>query len=547
MERAGEQFATTSDTEVLLRLLRMDGPATLDRLRGMFAFAAWNDDTGELIIARDRIGKKPFYYAIRDDILYFSSALSSLRTAIGDSSTAIDATALDHYLTLGYVPAPHTIWRGISKLEAGHLATITDGQLTERRYWSIAEEPTPFAGSYMDALDTLEDMLTEAVDIRLRSDVPLGIFLSGGIDSSLVASFAAAAVAKSGGKLRTFSIGFGEARYNESRFAAEVADALGTEHHLLPVDSNLLDLLPAMAHHFGEPFADASAMPMWKLAELARPHVTVALGGDGGDEGFAGYEWYRTAGKLDRIAGRLPAPAARAGADLVALAVGATGGRVAAPKLGRIERALRPLAVATPAIRYAMLRRQLDDAIKSSLYVGDLAPHVGTADRADALTASYYDAANGSALRRMRHADIATYLADNLMPKVDVTSMAHGLEVRAPLLDHEIVRFGLSLPDAYLYDHRGGKRPLRDLLARRLPTIDFDRPKQGFTPPVTEWLRKDLKPKLDALRKSDRIGGLGLLRMGAIGTLIDDHVSGRRDHGQRLFSLLILDQWLAGG
>ena len=270
--RSGTPLHTTSDTEVLLRLLSRDGTRAIDALRGMFAFAHWDDRTGALLVARDRLGKKPLYWVVEDGCLYFASSLKALRTST-NRTWSIDPRALDLYLALGYVPAPHTIYAGVQKLEAGCWATLDGDRLVSRRYWDLAPAPDPFTGTFSEAVDRLEEILTEAVDIRLRSDVPLGIFLSGGIDSSLVTAIAAR---RSSTPVETFSIGFDDAGFDESGYAGRVAHHLGTRHHLFRVRLELLDLLPQVAWHFGEPYADSSALPTWVLAQRTREHVTVA-------------------------------------------------------------------------------------------------------------------------------------------------------------------------------------------------------------------------------------------------------------------------------
>jgi asparagine synthase (glutamine-hydrolysing) len=536
--REGERFSTSSDTEVLLRLVTREGEGCVEALRGMFAFVAWNDEKGMLIAARDRIGKKPLFFAVESGCLYFASSLGALHAGIGGTRT-IDAEALDQYLTLGYIPAPRTIYQGIRKLPAATLMVSDGGSVALRRYWDIAQEPKPFEGSYEEAIDRLGTLLETAVKIRLRSDVPLGILLSGGIDSSLVTALA---VRQSPNPVDTFSIGFGERSYDESDQAAEVARHLGARHHVLRLESDLIDLIPKAASHFGEPYADSSALPSWALAGLARRHVTVALGGDGGDEGFAGYEWYATAARLEGLAERFPRGMVRAAAS-AATAAGLLGN---SRGLGRLARGLGFLAAEDFGARFAALRCCLGAGEAAFLYRRHLTSRGGLGRKhAEGLIRSAFGRAWGTPLRRMRYADMETYLADDLMPKVDVASMAHGLEVRAPLLDHEVVRFGLSLPDEYLVDARGGKRILRDLLLRHLPRELVERPKRGFSVPLAPWFRNALRPRIEALAGSERLRGLGPFDPTGIRRLVDEHLTGARDHSQRLYALLVLDQWLA--
>ncbi len=528
--RASAGFRTTSDTEVLAAALRRDGLDSVARLKGMFAFAAWDDDARQLLLARDRLGKKPLFYYSDGRFFYFCSSLSALRRAL-PSRPEIDPDAVEAYLSLGYVPAPLTIYKGVRKLRAAESLSVAGGAMRPFAYWSLADEPEPFEGDFDAAVDRLQTLLEEAVTLRLRSDVPLGVHLSGGVDSSLVATVAARL---STVPLESFSIAFAEAGFDESSHAAAVAQRLGTRHRRFEAKADLLDLLPQLALHFGEPFADSSALPMWLLARHTRETVTVALGGDGGDEGFAGYRWYDTGQKLQQAARFVPPAAAVIGADLLQ-APALRRSRA----LGRAGRALAMLSAGSDAERFQR-QRALFSPEEMAVIRG---PRLDGARRQTSVAAGYA-AASGSPLRLMRHADIVTYLADGLMPKTDVTSMAHGLEVRSPLLDQEVIRFGLSLPDEFLRDAQGGKRLLRALLGRYLPGLSFVRPKQGFSAPMGAWLGSDYEQRLGALAVSRTLADTGLIDAGGVAALTDEHRAGRRDHGDRLFALLMLEEWL---
>jgi asparagine synthase (glutamine-hydrolysing) len=535
----GVAFRTQSDTEVLLHLVARSGAEAVEPLRGMFAFAAWDERAGRLTLARDRVGKKPLYYVVEGGCLYFASSLKALRETVG-RGWPLDVGALDAYLTLGYVPAPMTIYDGVSKLEAGTVLTADAAGVRTRRYWSLASEDEPFAGTFEEAVDRTDEILQEAVALRLRSDVPLGVFLSGGIDSSLVAAVAAR---RSTTAVSTFSIGMDVAAFDESSYAAEVARQLGTEHHLFRARPDLLATLPEMVWHFGEPFADSSALPTWLLAQHTRKHVTVALGGDGGDEAFAGYNWYRTAARLRRVTRAVPAPAfAVASRTLDATLRTRMSGSARA---GQLRRALAMLGVEPGARRFAALRSFIGPAEAATLYAGPLpAARREAAEGAAGLLVERYRECEGRDLRRMRYVDITTYLADGLLPKVDVATMAHGLEARAPLLDQELVRFGLTLPDEYLVGAAGGKLVLRALLARYLPPALFERPKQGFSIPLKSWFAGEVYGAVAALATSERLVGTGWFRSEGIDQLVREHAGGLRDHSQRLFGLLVLDEWL---
>lgn len=532
----GEAFRTQSDTEVLLRLLQRQGERCLDQLRGMFAFVYWNDRTGRAIMARDRLGKKPLYYTRRDGILSFASSLSALREVL-PGGWNVDPAVIDAYMSLGYVPAPGTVYNDVFKLEAGTFAVFEGSTMLVERFWDLAAFE-PFEGSFTQALDQLDGLVTDAVRLRLRSDVPLGVFLSGGIDSSLVTAVAQRVATQS---VQTFSIAFDHEEFDESQHAAAVARHIGTDHHRFSVHADVIELLPQLARHYGEPFADSSSIPTWILSQHTRRHVTVALGGDGGDEGFSGYNWYQTAARLSRLAARVPAAVA---STLSGAATG-FGNGLRHEGLARAGRAFDMIGIRPDSRRFAALRSFVNEREARLLYGRPLldarqSGHDHVLDRLSSL----YETAEGSALRRMRVVDLSTYLADCLLPKVDVASMAHGLEARAPLLDQEVVRFGLSLPDEYLQSERGGKHILRCLLDRYVPPTFFDRPKQGFSLPLAPWFRVELRPRLEALCTEGALLDNGWFRREGLRTILHEHDRGARDHSQRFFSLLMLETWL---
>ncbi len=527
----GVRFHTASDTEVLLRMYERYGGEAVRYLRGMFAFAVWDGRRGELVLARDRVGKKPLFYALDDDCCYFASTLGALRET-DPRARRVNLGALDAFLTLGYVPAPQSIWDGISKLPAGTMLRVSSSGARSLRYWALDEALRPFAGRFAEAVDQLEVLLTTAVTLRLRSDVPLGLFLSGGIDSSLVTAIAAR---HCGEQALTFSIGFTEAAFDESEHAERIARHLGTRHRTLRGRPEMLDLLPALVRHFAEPFGDSAALAVWQLAEETRKHVTVVLTGDGGDEGFGGYDWYRTALRLKRLRSATPLWALQLGAAV----------RSQRPWVKRVTRALRTLALDEPE-RFAALRMYVRDDEAETLYAGDLLQARRDSGHAvrDSLAQSYRGG-NGTALRRMRLVDTSTYLADCLMPKVDVATMAHGLEARAPLLDQEVLAFALGLPDQWLLDGKGGKPLLKALLGRLLPPALFDRPKHGFSVPLEVWFaRGPTSAWADQLPDSEPLCDRGWLNSAGIRTLTREHRDGRRNHSQLLYNLVVLREWL---
>jgi len=527
----GVRFHTASDTEVLLRLYERYGSEAVHYLRGMFAFAVWDGTRDELVLARDRVGKKPLYYTLDDDGCYFASTLGALRDT-DPQARRVSLAAVDAFLTLGYVPAPQSIWDGINKLPAGTMLRVSSSGSRSVRYWALEQALKPFAGRFDEAVDQLEDLLTTAVTMRLRSDVPLGLFLSGGIDSSLVTAIAAR---HCGGDVSTFSIGFPEAAFDESGYAERIAQHLGTRHRTFIGRPEMLDVLPVLVRHFGEPFGDDAALAVWMLARETRQHVTVVLTGDGGDEGFAGYDSYRTARRLKRLRRVAPTMALRLGAAV----------HSERPWVKRIRRGLRTLALDEPE-RFAALRTFVGPDEAGTLYAGDLLRERRDSGNAVATwLAQLYRSGNGTALRRMRLVDLSTSNADWLMPKVDVATMAHGLEARSPLLDQEVLEFALGLPDQWLLDGNSGKPLLKALLRRFVPAELFQRPKQGFSVPLRVWFaRGPTGAWADRLAESESLRDCGWLNPVGIRAMVREHRDGARDHSQRLYNLVVLREWL---
>jgi len=527
----GVRFHTASDTEVLLRLYERCGSEAVHYLRGMFAFAVWDGTRDELVLARDRVGKKPLFYALDDESCYFASTLGALRDT-DPQARRVSLAALDAFLTLGYVPAPQSIWDGINKVPAGTMLRVSSSGSRSLRYWALEQVVKPFAGRFAEAVDRLEDLLTTSVTLRLRSDVPLGLFLSGGIDSSLVTAIAARHCR---GDVSTFSLGFAEAAFDESGYAERIAQHLGTQHRTFTGRPEMLDVLPVLVRHFGEPFGDDAALAVWMLARETRQHVTVVLTGDGGDEGFGGYDSYRTARRLKRLRSVTPMLALRLGAAV----------RSERPWAKRIKRALRILALDEPE-RFAALRMFVGPDEVQTLYAGDLLRERRDSGNAVAAwLAQWYRSGNGTALRRMRLVDLSTSNADWLMPKVDVATMAHGLEARSPLLDQEVLEFALGLPDQWLLDGNGGKPLLKALLRRFVPAELFQRPKQGFSVPLRVWFaRGPTGAWADRLAESESLRDCGWLNPAGIRQMAREHRAGSRDHSQRLFNLVVLSEWL---
>jgi asparagine synthase (glutamine-hydrolysing) len=532
LEERGHRFATRSDTEVIVHLWEELGAGCVERLAGMFALAVADFRRRKLLLARDRVGKKPLYLADDGRRLGFASELKSLLAA-GLIRPEIDPEALDLYLAYGYVPAPWTIFRGATKLPAGHFALVDERGARVERYWDVPTEEAQDAGPAADErlASELERLLATAVRDRLESDVPLGAFLSGGLDSGTIVSLMSET---SSGPVRTHTVGFADRASDEREDAAAVARALGTDHLETEVRPDLADVLPRIAWHLDEPFADPSAVPTWYVSRETRRRVTVALSGDGGDELFAGYgEKYGMHLMEERLRSFLPAPLRRG----LFPALGRSW-----PRSPRLPRALRlgglfrNLSVEAPR-SYDFDRRLIPPHLEERLLGGRrrfdpfvaIEPHLARAPK--------------EPLARALYLDLKTWLADDGLVKVDRMSMAHSLEVRCPLLDHRIIEFAARLPARLKLAGGTSKVLLRRVAARRLPAGILARPKRGFAPPVSRWLREDLRDLSRDLLLAPDAFGRGLFDRREIERLLDDHAARRLEAGWALWTLLMLEVW----
>lgn len=542
-QMAGLARRGTSDTEVILESVARRGiERTLADLNGMFAIALWDRTSRTLHLIRDRLGIKPLFYAQTQDGFCFASELKSFAAA--GCKYDVEPASIASFLRFGYVPAPHSIYRGVAKLRPGEWVSYqTDGQVQRRIYWSLEDTAArgmnrPFAGSDADAEEKLHALLANAVSINMISDVPLGAFLSGGIDSSTVAALM---VAARRGPVRTFSIGFPDFGYDESVHAKAVAKHLGTVHEELFVTAEeALATVPQLADMYDEPFADSSQIPTHAISKMTRARVTVALSGDGGDELFAGYNRYALAGgHLARLA-RLPMPLRR-----VTAAVFQAVPRGAAELAARM--APSSLRFANPADKLKKLADilRLDgDAIYLRL--------ISQCDDPAALTHGLREHAidmqwpgeksQDSLLERMQLFDTATYLPDDILQKVDRASMAVSLEVRPPLLDHRVVEFAWSLPRHMRLRKGETKWLLRRVLNRYMPRQLIERPKMGFGVPLASWLRGPLRDWAEDLLDPQRLGG-GFLDTDAVRKIWLEHVDGNRNWAYALWTILMLEAW----
>lgn len=528
-ESKGDRFRSNSDTEVILALYRHHGIACLDKLRGMFAFALWDEGSKQLFFARDRVGKKPFNYAFLPDGLLFCSEIDPL-SRHPQVSREMDTEALELYLQLQYIPAPWTIYRAIRKLPPAHYGIYDRNGLRLEKYWDIDYRKKSRI-SEADALDGLEEKLTEAVRLRMISDVPLGALLSGGVDSSVVVALMAKL---SGEPIHTYSIGFREEAFNELPFAQQAADICGTHHYPETIDGEVGSLLPFIARHHGEPFADNSAIPSFLVCQASRRHVTVALNGDGGDELLGGYPRHLLSPTQICIGQARPSIfSAKALAQL---------GTALADARNLPARVARKLVLEYGCIELRSLnirngywndwqRTELLNQVKSSDTLADW--------RGKCLAAAWGRAAHP--FDRMLWLDNHTYLAGCLLPKMDIASMHCGLETRSPLLDHEVIEFCASLPTHYKLRPGIGKYLLKRLAKRYFPAEFVDRPKMGFGTPLADWLRGPLRSILeDTLREPEAMFPLD---MAVIGKTLDEFLCGEINHVNRLWCLLMFGQW----
>ena len=536
LEARGHTFRTRSDTEVILHAWRQWGAGCLDRFNGQFAFALWDAALGRLLLARDRLGEKPLHYALLPDAtLAFASDIAGL-LALPTLRRAIDPAALADFLALGYVPDPGCIHAAIHKLPPAHFLLLEHGMTrvpAAQRYW---RPPTRVAAAPQDAPAELASRLRDAVSLRLMSDVPLGCFLSGGIDSGGIAAMAASL----GSPLGSFSIGL-DGGADERPAAAALAHALGGPHHAEFLSVDPLRDARDIAAVFGEPFADISAVPTLAVSRLARRHVTVALSGDGGDEVFGGYRRHRWHQMIEAVRRHIPGTLRRGVVGRLARAY---------PKLDRAPRWLRAKHTLTElsldsALGYYSMVCRMDAARRHALLSPTLRGQVDWHDPGARFGRLMAECDPDEPLLQAQYADLHTYLPGDILAKVDRASMAASLEVRPPLLDHELVEWGMALPAALKLRDGIGKHVLRDALAPWLPAATLSRAKQGFAAPIGARLRSEA-PALRARLLGPSMMDSGLLDHAGLVRLLDQHESGQFDHGAALWQLLVLEGFLAG-
>ncbi len=535
LEKAGHVFKTRSDTETIVHLYEAEGPACVERLRGMFAFAIWDDNRRRLFIARDRLGQKPLYYKADSGRFWFGSELKAI-IADDDVPRELSPAALDMYMTYQYVPHPMTMFSGISKLPPAHRAIWQDGRLAVERYWEV-DFDTEVPRSEGEYCEMTRSLLSEATKMRLIADVPLGAFLSGGIDSSITVALMAKSSSE---RVKTFSIGFREKKFNETDYARMVAERYNTEHTEFIVEPRCMEVLGDLAWHYDEPFADSSAIPTYYVSKLTAQKVKVALSGDAGDENFAGYPRYRAvkvAAMYDKSPSLLKA----------LFAPGLWRHLPVSVEQKSLRRRAKKLVLGLnlpPEERYLNYIAIFDEARKRALYSEGFAGRLSAAGSAiEFLLDTYRRAPRRDFVSRTTFVDLMTYLPCDLLTKVDIASMAHSLEVRSPFLDHKVVEFAAAMPIGMKMRGFNGKYILKKAFADLLPPEIISRPKMGFGVPISRWFRTELAGFIRRVLLDKTTVDRGIFHREAVVSLIDEHTTGVFDHGYRLWSLLMLELW----
>jgi asparagine synthase (glutamine-hydrolysing) len=537
LEARGHIFRTRSDTEVIVHAWEEWGPACVDRLRGMFGFAIWDKRQQTLFLARDRVGEKPIYYSeLADGTFIFGSELKSLLTHPATART-LDPRAVEDYFAYGYVPDPKSIYKGVRKLPPGHTLTLRRGTPVPapRAYWDVAFR-THAPRDERAAIDELSARLREAVDMRMVADVPVGAFLSGGVDSSGVVALMAGLSRE---PVNTCSISFGQKEYDESRYAQEVATRYGTRHHVRQVTEDDFELVDRLALFYDEPFADSSAMPTYRVCQLARERVTVALSGDGGDEVFAGYRRYRWHHYEELVRGALPAALRR---PLFGFLAAVYPKADWAPRPFRAKSTLQAIARDTIDAYFRSVGLATDE-MRARLFSASFTRELQGYNAREVLEGHMRAAPADDHLAQIQYADLKTYLSGDILVKVDRASMANSLEVRVPILDHELIEWAAGLPLALKLRGGEGKYVFKKALEPLVPHELLYRPKMGFSVPLARWFRGPLRQRLRDALTSSALADAGVFDMGYLATLVDQHQAGIRDHSAALWSLLMFESF----
>ena len=523
LQELGHHFCTNSDTETIVHTYEEYGDDCVKHLRGMFTFAIWDRKRQRLLMARDRFGKKPLNYYWDGEKLIFGSEIKSILEA--GIRREINPIALDEYLVYRYVPTPNTLFKGVSKLPAAHILIYENGQISTKSYWELPFRPT-CRDDEATAIERIRALLKEAVEVRLMSDVPLGAFLSGGIDSSIVVGLMSSMMSR---PVKTFSIGFEEDDFSELPYARRVAKHFGTDHHEFFVRPELISVLPQLVWAYDEPFADASMLPTYYVSKLAREHVTVVLTGDGGDEIFGGYMRYTRELSVSRI------PA------FVRLLLGCGG--MLLPDGIRGKRRLRNMLL-DPATRYMQFTMLFPDSWRPSMYSREYFAHVRDHNPYERLISEFHAVSTLDIMARMQYVDVRTYLPDDILVKVDKASMLNSLETRAPMLDQYLVEYVSSLPSTIRTRNNMFKYLLKKTAADLLPAEILTRPKQGFGVPIKHWFRRDLTKYAYELLDSPRARQRGIFDPLFIRGVLKSHANTKLvNHSEAIWALLCLELW----
>ncbi|WP_305908400.1 XrtA/PEP-CTERM system amidotransferase [Methylomarinum sp. Ch1-1] len=538
LEALGYHFDTHCDTEVILHGWRAWGEACVEKLRGMFAFAIWDKTSETLFLARDRLGIKPLYYAeLTNGQFIFASELKALKEH-PLMPKELEPTAIEEYFGFGYIPDPKTIYKNVYKLEPGHTLTLKRGQATfqPRQYWDVSFSEQSF-GSEHEVAEELMARFEEAVKIRMMADVPLGAFLSGGVDSSGVVAMMAQ---NSPDPVNTCSISFGDPKYNESQFARQVAERYHTAHRTEQVDPDDFQLLNQLAGLYDEPYADSSALPTYRVCELAKKQVTVVLSGDGGDENLAGYRRYRWHTYEDRMRSLMPDAMRKPLFGFLGLAYPKADW---APKIFRAKSTLESIGRDSLEGYFHSVSVN-SNSIRSALFSEKLKKDLQGYQAVEVFRRHQKNAPVGNAQSLVQYLDIKTYLPGDILTKVDRASMAHALEVRVPLLDHELVEWMASMPSGLKLKNREGKYIFKKGLEKYLSDEILYRPKMGFAVPLASWFKGPLREQVRESLLGETMAGCGLFDQKFLTRMVDQHQSGLRDYSSPIWSLLMFESFL---
>jgi asparagine synthase (glutamine-hydrolysing) len=531
LEQRGHRFKTNSDTETIVHAFEEYGERCVEHLRGMFAFAIWDETKQELFIARDRVGKKPLYYTTTGDNKFLFGSELKVLLEHGGFGKKINQSALDAYLAFGYVPDPLCIFENVHKLAPGHWLKFKNNTVETQQYWDFSFQSETKVKSEKEYVEELNSLLEEAVRVRLISEVPLGAFLSGGVDSSTIVGLMSRILEQ---PVKTFSIGFNEDSYNELKFARLAAKHFGTEHHEFVVTPDLYEIVHELVWHFDEPFADQSSLPTYMLSKMAREYVTVVLSGDGGDELFAGYTRYLTDQKRSGFA-KLPKFLRQN--VLQTVSANLPHGAIGRNFLHNIS--LEPLE------RYINSVSQISKFNRSALYSADFRQTMnGTFGFGEQLFQKFAETVStGNPIDSLLYLDSKTYLPGDILTKVDRMTMATSLEARVPLLDHKLIEFVTRIPADLKLKGRTTKYIFKQAVRGLVPNEILDRPKQGFGVPIEHWINQQLRQQIRADLIGQRLKNRGLFDLKYINLLLDEHERGRRDHSPELWILWMLELW----